>query len=113
MYTKNLGRDILIIGVYVDDTLVTGSNLAGIKEFKEKVAKKLDMSDLEKLTYYLGIELSKETDIYSRDNRSMQRKLLIKLGCWTAIRPRFQCISRSLSTKTRDACQLILRNLRA
>ena len=54
VYTKNTGKYILIIGVYVDDLLVTGSNIVAIKEFKLQMARKFDMSDLGKLKYYLG-----------------------------------------------------------
>lgn len=57
VYTKNMGKDVLVIAVYVDDILITGSNIEAIEEFEGRIAKKFDMSDLGKLTYYLGIEV--------------------------------------------------------
>ena len=48
---------MLIVVVYVDDLLVTGSSLASILEFKQEMAAKFEMSDLGLLTYYLGIEV--------------------------------------------------------
>ncbi|XP_074363905.1 uncharacterized protein LOC141704579, partial [Apium graveolens] len=69
VYTRHVGKEVLIVGVYVDDLLVTGSNTVQIKEFKEQMAKSFDMSDMGKLTYYLGIEVSKE--ILNKDEEGM------------------------------------------
>ena len=43
--------------VYVDDLLVTDACLQSIMEFKREMRSKFEMSDLGKLTYYLGIEV--------------------------------------------------------
>lgn len=37
VYTKKVGEEQLIIGVYVDDLLVTGTNLSVIEEFKNQM----------------------------------------------------------------------------
>ncbi|GKD97779.1 zinc finger, CCHC-type containing protein [Tanacetum coccineum] len=64
VYTKKEGENILIIGVYVDDLLVTGNCHKSIQDFKKDMKAKFEMSDLGPLTYYLGIEVSqKETGI--------------------------------------------------
>jgi hypothetical protein len=34
MYRRSHGDDILLVGVYVDDLVITGSSLAAVKEFK-------------------------------------------------------------------------------
>lgn len=54
-YLKIVNGDLLVVAVYVDDLFVTSTNIKVIKEFKEKMAMKFDMSDLGKLTYYLSI----------------------------------------------------------
>lgn len=41
----------------MDDLLVTGTSLKDIDEFKEEMVLKFEMSDLGRLTYYLGIEV--------------------------------------------------------
>lgn len=46
----------MIVCVYVDDLLVTGASLTSIVEFKRDMASTFEMSDLGRLTYYLGIE---------------------------------------------------------
>ncbi|GJZ85769.1 zinc finger, CCHC-type containing protein [Tanacetum coccineum] len=45
----------LIVGVYVDDLIITGSNTHDIIEFKEKIKNEFEMSNLRLLAYYLGI----------------------------------------------------------
>ena len=48
---------MLLVCVYVDDLLVTGTSPPCIVEFKREMATKFEMSDLGMLTYYLGIEV--------------------------------------------------------
>lgn len=57
LYRRKDRNHFLIVAVYVDDLLVTGSNVKMIIEFKEQMATKFEMSDLGRLTYYLGIEV--------------------------------------------------------
>jgi hypothetical protein len=46
-----------VVGVYVDDLVITGSSFSSIKKFKLQMAEMFKMSDLGLLTYYLGIEV--------------------------------------------------------
>lgn len=62
VYRKVVNVDLLVVDVYVDDLFVTGANKRVIDEFKEKMGTKFDMSDLGKLTYYLGIEVCQHED---------------------------------------------------
>lgn len=57
VYTKREGDETLIIGVYVDDLLVTGTSIDAVKRFKEQMNNKFEVSDLCRLSYYLGIEV--------------------------------------------------------
>ena len=57
VYTKRNGNDCLIVGVYVDDLIVTGSNMSKIVKFKGEMSHEFDMSYLGKLSYYLGLEV--------------------------------------------------------
>ncbi|KAL8088344.1 hypothetical protein AgCh_038209 [Apium graveolens] len=56
VYVKRKGTDSLIVGVYVDDLLVTGSSVELIQDFKNQMNSVFEMSDMGKLSYYLGIE---------------------------------------------------------
>jgi hypothetical protein len=59
MYRRSHGDDILLVGVYVDDLVITGSSLAAVEEFKEEMKRVFLMSDLGLLSY-LGIEVRQD-----------------------------------------------------
>lgn len=46
----------LVISLYVDDMLVTGSNEAFVNQFKAKMENLFEMSYLGKMNYFLGME---------------------------------------------------------
>ena len=50
----------IIIGVYVDDMIITRSNSHKIVEFKENMKQLFEMMDLGILSSYLGIEIMHE-----------------------------------------------------
>lgn len=76
LYRKQEGENILVVAVYVDDLLVTGSNLGMIIEFKKGMAGRFEMSDLGRLTYYLGIEVSQEEDGFVLKQERYAKKIL-------------------------------------
>jgi hypothetical protein len=57
VYTRGTGRNAVVLGVYVDDLIVTGSDPAEILKFKREMTTQFEMSDLGLLSYYLGIEV--------------------------------------------------------
>ncbi|GAU17358.1 hypothetical protein TSUD_232340 [Trifolium subterraneum] len=57
LYGLNDDKHMLIICLYVDDLLVTGSSLTEIENFKSQMKSEFEMTDLGKLTYFLGMEL--------------------------------------------------------
>ena len=54
---RNQGKGNLIVGVYVDDLIITGECIQDIDKFKSQMKKLFSMSDLGLLSYYLGIEV--------------------------------------------------------
>jgi hypothetical protein len=62
LYAKGDGDDRLLVGVYVDDLIIVGSSIRVINIFKEKMKNKFRMSDLEALSFYLGIEVRQGAD---------------------------------------------------
>ena len=62
VYRRPVDGDLLIVAVYVDDLFVTGTNLKVIEDFKLEMAMKFEMSDLGRLTYYLGIEVNQHAE---------------------------------------------------
>jgi len=62
LYGKSTERGSLIVGVYVDDLIITGSEQRDIDDFKREMKGRFCMSDLGLLTYYLGIEVEQGRD---------------------------------------------------
>ncbi|GJR20299.1 zinc finger, CCHC-type containing protein [Tanacetum coccineum] len=58
VYTKRSKTSTLIVGVYVDDLIITGTPRKEIDVFKSQMKDKFEMSDLGLLAYYLGIEVT-------------------------------------------------------
>ena len=54
---KQCEGDRLVIGVYVDDLIITSSNSSLIRYFKEEIMKLFKMTDLGLLFSYLGIDV--------------------------------------------------------
>lgn len=80
VYTRKEGEDILIIDVYVDDLLVTGSSIAMIENFKKEMSQKFQMSDLGKLSYYLGIEVDQNGESIVLKQTRYARKVIEREG---------------------------------
>lgn len=58
LYVKHKDADILIMSLYVDDLLVTGSNNRRmVEEFKEKMMQVFEMTYLGLMTYFFGMEI--------------------------------------------------------
>jgi hypothetical protein len=58
VYMQGEGRNRLIVGVYVDDLVITGGNATELKQFKDEMKRTFQMSDLGLLSYYLGLEVN-------------------------------------------------------
>nr|GEW22933.1 zinc finger, CCHC-type [Tanacetum cinerariifolium] len=58
VYTRRSKTSTLIVGVYVDDLIITGTPKKEIDAFKSKMKDKFEISDLGLLAYYLGIEVT-------------------------------------------------------
>ena len=57
LYMRRRGKEELVVGVYVDDLIVTDARAEDIDSFKHEMAAHFRMSDLGALSYYLGIEV--------------------------------------------------------
>ncbi|MGV7959471.1 reverse transcriptase domain-containing protein, partial [Mycobacterium kansasii] len=59
LFLRTSEHGIVIVLVYVDDLLLTGSNDTGISALKEVLKSSFKMKDLGNLTYFLGLEFSR------------------------------------------------------
>ena len=76
LYRLRKDEDLLLVAVYVDDLLITGSKVEMIEEFKRNMSTKFEMTDLGLLTYYLGIEVLQYTGGISIRQESYAKKIL-------------------------------------
>jgi hypothetical protein len=56
-FTGGAMENAMLVDVYVDDLVITGTKDAEVTAFKEEMKTTLQMSDLEVLSFYLGIEV--------------------------------------------------------
>ncbi|KAK1422289.1 hypothetical protein QVD17_25292 [Tagetes erecta] len=76
IYTRRTKTSTLIVGVYVDDLIVTGTSKEEIDHFKSQMEQQFEMSDLGLLTYYLGIEVIQTKDAISIKQTGYINKIL-------------------------------------
>ena len=76
VYTRGTGRAGVIVGVYVDDLIVTGEDLGAIAAFKRQMMSEFEMSDLGLLNYYLGIEVKQEEDRITIKQEAYAKKVM-------------------------------------
>src|SRR5438105_5542782 len=62
VYARGQGPARLLVGVYVDDLIITGSDESEISRFKGEIKDSFRMSDLGLLRSYLGIEVRQGAD---------------------------------------------------
>ncbi|KAK3133758.1 hypothetical protein QOZ80_6AG0540590 [Eleusine coracana subsp. coracana] len=74
------GRAPLIVGVYVDDLIITDGDKRDINAFKKEMTSLFRMSDLGLLSYYLGIEVKQGKDGIRLCQSAYVQKLLEKGG---------------------------------
>ena len=64
VYVKtNTNEEIAILCLYMDGFLITSNNEKSISKFKSELMKEFEMSDLDIMTYFLGIEFHKSKSV--------------------------------------------------
>jgi Reverse transcriptase (RNA-dependent DNA polymerase) len=80
VYKRKQGNECLIMGVYVDDLIITDSSESEVAKFKLQMKEKFRMSDLGLLSYYLGIEITQMKDGVILCQESFAHKILKECG---------------------------------
>ena len=57
LYIKGDQANFIVISLYVDDLLVTGSNVELIQQFKDDMMQVFKMTNLGEMSYFLGMEI--------------------------------------------------------
>ena len=86
VYRQGSGRNVLLVGVYVDDLIITYIEGQKVKAFKAQMKKAFDMSDLSLLCFYLGVEVHQDASgIALRQTHYAKR--ILELGGMTGCNP--------------------------
>ena len=65
LYIKKADDEILVVSLYVDDLLITGSSKELIGKFKEEMKCVFQMTDLGRMTFFLGMQVhQKQNEIF-------------------------------------------------
>ena len=62
VYTKKVGNHLIILVLYVDDLILTGSDPKLLTHVKSSLKQNFEMSDLGHLHYFLGLQVLQTKD---------------------------------------------------
>ncbi|XP_031741705.1 uncharacterized protein LOC116403900 [Cucumis sativus] len=71
---------IVLLLVYVDDTIITGNDLQAISDLQHYLGQHFEMKDLGSLNYFLGLEVSRRSDVYLLSQEEYASDLLARSG---------------------------------
>eukprot|EP00253_Pinus_taeda_P026418 PITA_26418 len=80
VYTKKVGKSLIILVLYVDDLILTGSDPNLIKHVKSNLKKKFEMIDLGHLHYFLGLQVLQSKEAGDPDDRKSTASYVFTLG---------------------------------
>jgi hypothetical protein len=70
-YTKKVGSHLIILVLYVDDLILTSSDPKILTHVKSSLKKKFEMTDLDYLHYFLGLQVLQTKEGFSFPNLNM------------------------------------------
>jgi histone deacetylase 1/2 len=80
VYLRGTGSHRLIVGMYVDDLVITGASTHDIDLFKKEMKATFKMSDLGLLHYYLGLEVTQTEEGITICQSAYAAKILESVG---------------------------------
>uniref|UniRef100_I1NRZ3 Reverse transcriptase Ty1/copia-type domain-containing protein n=1 Tax=Oryza glaberrima TaxID=4538 RepID=I1NRZ3_ORYGL len=110
VYRRGKDGNALLVGIYVDDLVITGTKKAEVEAFKGEMKATFQMSDLGLLSFYLGIEVHQDSSGISL-RQTAYAKRIVELdgltGCNPAYTPMEERLklSRNSTAEEVDATQ--------
>jgi hypothetical protein len=105
IYRRGNGGNILLVGVYVNDLVITGTKDVDVATFKEEMKVTYQMSDLGLLSFYLGIEVHQgDSGITLRQTAYVNRVVELSglTDCNPALTPMEERLKLSRDSTTED-----------
>jgi hypothetical protein len=110
IYRRGNGGNVLLVGVYVGDLVITGTKDAEVAAFKEEVKATFQLSDLGPLSFYLRIEVHQDDSGITLRQTAYAKRVVELAGlieCSPALTPMEERLklSRDSMTEEVDATQ--------
>ena len=87
LFSKRGTKGVVFVSSHVDDYLITGSDVEGMKELKEAMGKRFKMKDLGAAVSYLGMEIKRDGEAIELCQERYITQLLKDCGMWD-VKPR-------------------------
>ncbi|KAD5803210.1 hypothetical protein E3N88_14570 [Mikania micrantha] len=93
LFVKRAGEQLVVVLVYVDDLIITGSCVEEIQQIKANLCTRFCMKDLGVLKRFLGLEINYEGEHVLLHQTAYSADLLLKFGmldskpAWTPVEP--------------------------
>ena len=71
LFVRKSPQGIVLLFLYVNNIITTGDDVAGITSLKQSLSQHFEMKDLGALNYFLGLEISSNSDGYYHLKPSM------------------------------------------
>lgn len=84
LFTKHVDSEIVVVLVYVDDLMITGSNHQLLSSTRQDIQMKFKRKDLGELKFFLGIEFSRSSKGILMIQRKYALELISDFGLWGA-----------------------------
>jgi hypothetical protein len=110
LYIRIQNRCRFVVGVYVDDLIITGESIIELENFKEEMKRAFRVSNLGALSYYLGNEVRQEPHGIELSQCAYALKLLERTGlkncnpCGTPMEAKLK-LSKSSNSPPVDATE--------
>ncbi|GJS12476.1 ribonuclease H-like domain-containing protein [Tanacetum coccineum] len=111
LFTKTDKGVFLALLVYVDDIIITGNNIAEIEKFKIFLKSKFRIKELEKLKYFLGIEVVHTDKGICLNQRKYVLDLLSEYGMLSCKPVDIPLLSKLIISNEATTCDPVLENI--
>lgn len=82
LFIKRREEKIIIISIYVDDLIYTRNNKKLCAKFKQFMMKEFEMTDLGKMRFFLGVEVSQNENGIPLCLKKYAREVLERFNVW-------------------------------
>jgi hypothetical protein len=114
VYRRGNGGNALLVGVYVDDLVITDTKDAGVAAFKEEMKATFQMSGLGSLSFYLGIEVHQDDSGITLQQTAYAKRIVELAGltdCNPALTPMEEKLKLSCDSTTEEVDAMQYRRL--